>query len=111
MKLPPDKATTAVNHYVAQMLAANARRLAAQRAPDAPLKSIMADWFESLPHVSRFRRFGLTEISDAMEDRTSHRHANKDLSAALLALGFTRGRDWTKAGKDSRYWLPPSNQL
>lgn len=107
MPPPPNSAPSDVTQFVNQMRASNARRIAERNSPADPLKAFVAAWFGSLPSVTRLRRYQLTEIVDALQDRTGHRHAYRHISAALLAAGFSRHRDYTKAGKDSRYWLPP----
>lgn len=106
---PPNDAVR-VNSYIKQVFERNAKIAAARRAPQDPLARLISEWFDGLPPVTRHRRYQIAEIADVIQDRTGKRPANKNISAALLTLGFTRGRDWTRAGRDSRYWLPPSSQ-
>ena len=106
---PPSKPDDAVRQYVRELLASDARRCAEinQRHGSNPLVSVVQDWWCGLPVITRNRRFAMTEISDALYAQTRHRNSYRDIAAALEALNWTTGRDWTRAGRNRRYWKPP----
>ena len=101
---PPTVIQKIVNNFLAD-LALHRAALTAPR-PD-PLVTELAEWFTSLPIVTRNRRYQMSEISNALFTRTNHRYADNALSEALRALGWTAGRSWTRAGRNCRYHLPP----
>ena len=107
--LPPDKTDEVTTQYVRELLASDARRCAEinQRHGSNPLVSAIQDWWLTLPVITRNRRFAMAEISDALYVQTRHRHSWRDIAAALEALSWTTGRDWTRAGRNRRYWKPP----
>lgn len=106
---PPYMTDEVTTQYVREILASDARRCAEinQRNGSNPLVSAVQDWWCNLPVVTRNRRFAMTEISDALYAQTRHRHSWRDIAAALDALDWTAGRDWTRAGRNRRYWQPP----
>jgi hypothetical protein len=65
------------------------------------------EWFESMPPASRQRRFTLEEICIRLRGLYRDRPALRVIAAAMRRLGWTEGRDWTNAGRNRRFWLPP----
>ncbi len=115
---PPANAKSevvSIDAYVRQALISNARRNARRNAertsPIDPLTVIVRDWFDSLPIVTRHRKYQLVEISDALLTRTGHRFADRNIAAVLESMGWTSGRSWTRAGRNRRYHTPPATQL
>lgn len=108
--MPPPSTMTALQRYVSQILADDARRIAERnaerKAPTDPLSAAICVWWESLPKVTRHRRYTLAEISDALLIRTGHRYADRHISAALQSAGWTRSRSWRKADCDRRFFTP-----
>ena len=110
---PPSRATAEVVNIktlVRLQHELNARRAAEFNAKSAipadPLDLAINDWWSSLPVVTRHRRYQLSEISDALHIRTGHRFADRHITAILEAKGWTQHRDWTRAGRNRRYWKP-----
>lgn len=75
---------------------------AAEPEPAAKLSQRLIDWHQSLPAVSRMRRFSMSEIEKAMT--TQGRYIGQE----LLSLGWRRKRVWSTSGSYSRYWVPPN---
>lgn len=94
--------------FVRRQLEHNARRIAERTSPTDPLTVIVRDWFDSLPIVTRHRKYQLVEISDALLTRTGHRFADRNITAVLESMGWTSGRSWTRAGRNRRYHTPPA---
>ena len=111
---PPANAKSevvSIDAYVRQALISNARRIAERTSTIDPLAVIVHDWFDSLPIVTRHRKYQLVEISDALLTRTGHRFADQKITAVLESMGWTSGRSWTRAGRNRRYHTPPAAQL
>jgi hypothetical protein len=64
-------------------------------------------WYAALPPAMRNRRFSIAEICRCLQGRYRDRPAARMVAAALRMNGFMACRDWTAAGRNSRYWLPP----
>lgn len=109
--LPPNTTENATTQYVREVMAVNARRRAEldTASGNDTLTSIIDRWWHALPVVTRNRRFAMKEISDAVYAQTRHRHSWQNLAIALEALNWTTGRDWTRAGRNRRYWKPPQS--
>ncbi len=93
---------------------ARIKRQHAERNAPPPVSSLdaaLSAWWASLPAVTRIRRYQLVEISDALQLRTGKRFADRFISRALEARGWTSGRSWTRAGRNRRYHIPPVTQL
>ena len=100
-----------IDAFVRRQLENNARRLAERTSPIDPLAVIVRDWFDSLPIVTRYRKYQLVEISDALLTRTGRRFADRKITAVLESMGWTSGRSWTRTGRNRRYHTPPATQL
>lgn len=68
---------------------------------------LIRDWFNSMPPAMRNRRFTTGELLVRFTGRYRDKPACRMIAAALRANGFTSHRDWTNAGCNQRYWLPP----
>ena len=68
--------------------------------------SLIRSWQEQATHVQRLRLFTidelirLTNLSGRFRVRASHRYTGE----ALRRCGFKQKRDWTRAGRNKRYW-------
>ena len=71
-------------------------------ANPSSLESKLLEWHRSLPEVSRYRRFSMSEIEAALG--TTGRY----ISSILLKNAWTRKRIWSTTGQYHRYWEPPS---
>ena len=103
---PPQTTPFDITQFVRQVLTEDARRRTESVPTADPLHAAIDDWWNALPVVTRHRRYQLTEISDALFIRTGNRFANRHITAALESMAWTTGRDWTRAGRNRRYWLP-----
>lgn len=66
-----------------------------------PLRQRFVDWYRTLPEISRYRAFSMTEFETALGTQ------GKYISPVLLDLGWQRKRRWSSRGQYLRYWLPP----
>lgn len=107
---PPNTTKDVTAQYVQGVLASIARRCTEINTPTGndPLTLIIDRWWHALPVITRYRRFAMQEISDAVYAQTQHRHSWRDLATALEELGWIPGRDWTRAGRNRRFWKPPN---
>jgi hypothetical protein len=64
-------------------------------------------WWQYLPPCQRKRKFQLWEVSAICQGKTGNRPADRDIAEALRSLGWTECRDWTREGRNRRYWAPP----
>ncbi|MGL5839777.1 MAG: hypothetical protein ACRCY3_14895 [Sphingorhabdus sp.] len=65
------------------------------------LKQRFLAWLDSVPEVSRNRRYSIVEFERALSTQGRY------ISPVLLSLGWTRQRDWSSKGQNQRYWVPP----
>lgn len=75
-----------------------------QAAPKpSPLRERFLTWHRSLPAVSRYRPFAMSEIEAAMGTQGRY------ISPILLDLGWSRHRKFSVGARGSynRFWLPP----
>jgi hypothetical protein len=72
---------------------------------------VIREWFEAMPPASRQRRFTLEEICIRFKGMYKDRPAFRVIAAAMRRLGWTEGRDWTNAGRNRRYWVPPATPV
>lgn len=69
--------------------------------------SLIRCWQDQATHVQRLRLFTidelirLTNLSGRYRDQASHRYAGE----ALRRCGFKQKRNWTRAGRNKRYWI------
>ena len=106
---PPDNTETAVQRYVREALA-EVRANNVTTRQTSPLQTVILEWFDSQPFVSRHRRYSMAEIAQAITDSTGHRYQWQAISNALESLGWSSGRDWTRAGRNRRWHRPPTQQ-
>ena len=90
-----------LRHYAAQLnKQVEAQR--AQRAQPSSMRDRFSRWYDSLPAVSRERRFAMSELEVALKTQ------GKYISPVLLELGWRRKRIWSTTGQYHRYWEPPT---
>lgn len=70
---------------------------------------LIGNWYKAIPPASRQRRYTTEELLTQFAGRYRDRPAIRMIAAALRANGFTSKRDWTVAGRNQRYWLPPKD--
>jgi hypothetical protein len=70
-------------------------------------KVLVGEWYNSIPPAARKRRYRSDELLHIFTGRYRDRPALRMIVAALRANGFTSHRDWSAAGRNSRYFLPP----
>lgn len=89
-----------LHHFAAQLrkLAEDGRT---ERSRPSSLHAKFVAWYDSLPPVSRDRRFSMVEIEAAL--KTQGRY----ISPIMSKLGWTRKRIWSTRGQNLRYWVPP----
>lgn len=69
-----------------------------------PLEDQIKHWWANLPPSLCRRRFQLAEIAGQCCGRGGGKPANREVAAALRALGWREFRDWTSAGRNKRFW-------
>lgn len=70
---------------------------------------LIRDWQASMPLTMRGRAYTMDEIVRRFQGRYSPSPAPRVIAAALRKLGWTAHRDWTLAGRNTRYWRAPQS--
>jgi len=65
------------------------------------------NWWEGLPPAMQSRRFHVSEIAQQCRGRYRPAPALREVALALRLLGWQQRRDWTKAGRNTRFWHKP----
>lgn len=65
-------------------------------------------WWNDLAPATRQHPWSLETIATAAFTDPDKRPAMRFVASALRELGFVETRDWTKHGRNRRYWTPPS---
>lgn len=76
--------------------------------PVAQYRDTLAAWWSGLPPSTREHPWSLDTVVDAAFSTRAKRPALRCVAQALRQLGFTERRDWTRAGRNRRQWLPPT---
>lgn len=61
-------------------------------------------WWVNLPEDQRQRRFQIMDISAHCKGKFHSKPALREVAAALRTLGWNEKRDWTKVGRNRRFW-------
>lgn len=80
---------------------------AKQQRQQTDFVQLVREWYEAIPPAARARRYTTEELLNTFKGRYSARPSTRMIAAALVANGFTPHRDWTRAGRNRRYWLGP----
>lgn len=72
--------------------------------------ALIKKWYVLMPPAARQRRYTTHELLTTFTGRYRDRPALRMIAAALRINGFTEHRDWTRAGRNQRYWLPPKDK-
>jgi len=108
-----------INQYVAQMReqveklrADHERKQAAQvkREPKRNLDylGIITAWWNNQPPKMRDHPWSIKTIAaDAFAD-SPRNPSIQQVAEALRRIGFTERRDWSRAGRNRRYWIKES---
>ena len=108
---PPEKLTA----YLRDALGDLKRRVDAHKPKSAAsaatptsahYQNAIARWVATLTPVQRLRRYGMDEIVKlaGVEGANGKPASIQAMGVALYAGGFVQARDWTKAGRNRRYW-------
>jgi hypothetical protein len=68
--------------------------------------NVLNEYFNNMPEANVIRRWTLEELCTQLHGRYADKPAPRLVAAALRTLGFTQHRDWTRAGRNRRYWKP-----
>jgi len=70
------------------------------------LKAKVQAWVDTMTPAQKARRFTTSEVEQLAELRGKHGGpaAHHRIAQALRACGFTPRRDWTRAGRNTRFW-------
>ncbi len=94
--------------HEAEQINKTPRPLNPQRVPNKPdYLNQIATWYKSLPPASKYRRYMMAEFTSQFAGAYRSHAAARSIAAALRTLGWIEKRDWTLAGRNRRYWLPP----
>ena len=108
---PPEKLTA----YLRDALGDLKRRVDAHKPKSAAsaatptsahYQHAIARWVATLTPVQRLRRYGMDEIIKLVGTNgvNGQPASIQVMGVALHACGFVQKRDWTKAGRNRRYW-------
>ena len=75
-----------------------------------PLERQLGRWWSSLPPIVQERKFRLAEIAANLRGKFRPKPSAQHVAAALRVLGWQETRDWTTAGRNLRYWIPPEQR-
>ncbi len=112
--MQPPQTTLTLRQQVDQLIAQASH--ASRRAPKPRVKNcclsinytqLIQHWFEKEPPALRQRKYSMTEFVIRFAGRFRPKPAARLLAEALRELGWTEHRDWTRAGRNRRYWQPP----
>lgn len=76
--------------------------------PPVDYKKLVQQWYDKEPPALRNRKYSMAEFVIRFTGRFRPRPATRLIAEALRELGWTEHRDWTRAGRNRRYWCPPS---
>lgn len=73
----------------------------------AKLRDQITTWSESMTPDQRNRRFTIDEIERlaGLVGKFGGRAAHHHIAQTLRHIGFAPCRDWTKSGRNKRYWI------
>lgn len=74
-------------------------------------KQLIQHWYEQEAPALRERKYSMTEFVVRFSGRFRPKPATRLIAEALRELGWTEHRDWTRAGRNRRYWLAPASHL
>lgn len=77
--------------------------------PKLDYTKLIHDWWHSMAPATRNHPWSIETIMAAAFKDKPRRPALRCVAAALRTAGWTERRDWTRAGRNRRYWLPPTN--
>lgn len=102
-----------MRRYAAQLAADRARKQAIEQKRQPPAKldyvALIQIWWNSMPPATRQHPWSLEVIAAAAFSGQTRRPAMRHVAAALETLKWTTRRDWTKAGRNRRLWIPPTS--
>lgn len=76
--------------------------------PPVDYKQLIRRWYDKEPPALRHRKYSMTEFILRFAGRFRPKPAARLIAEALRELGWTEHRDWTRAGRNRRYWVPPA---
>jgi len=85
------------------------------RFGDDRLVNGISAWLKTMSQHQQSRKFTIDEVVTLAQLTGTYQAspAKREVAQALRALGFRPCRDWTKAGRNRRYWIKcgiPPNQ-
>lgn len=73
--------------------------------PAKPLDVQITELMATLPPTQRDRKWSMAELVSRLDGRYRDRPHPQMVGEALRRLGWSTGRNWTKAGGGRRYWV------
>ena len=70
-------------------------------------ETLIHAWFSAIPPAVRQRPFQMEELTARFHGKYRERASAKVIGQALRKLGWSEHRDWTRDGRNRRYWMPP----
>lgn len=77
--------------------------------PPVDYKTLIQRWYDMEAPALRQRKYSMSEFILRFTGRFRPKPAARLVAEALRELGWTEHRDWTRAGRNRRYWRPPIN--
>lgn len=112
---PPQKTLTLKQQVAALMELARQQKLPQAARPtstntytNVDYKQMIQHWYANEPPAFRDRKYSMAEFVIRFAGRFRPKPATRLIAEALRALGWTEHRDWTRAGRNRRYWCPPA---
>lgn len=118
--MQPPQMMTSLKQQVDQLIArANQQATVTPSLRPAPTnsctnldyKQLIHHWYEQEAPALRERKYSMTEFVMRFTGRFRPKPATRLIAQALRELGWTEHRDWTRAGRNRRYWLAPASRL
>lgn len=110
-----------ISEYTAQLREQVAKRRSEQvrieaaqvkREPKRKLDylGIVTAWWNNQPPKMRVHPWSLKTIAAAAFADSQRKPSIQHVAEALRRLEFTERRDWSRAGRNRRQWLPPTDK-
>jgi hypothetical protein len=93
---------------LAEKLAMEQKRQTSSRLDYAEFLRV---WWNSMPPAVRHHPWSIETIAAAAFSGEPRHPALRCVAQALRNLGFSERRDWTRAGRNRRQWIPPTDKL
>ena len=113
MQPPTIQAGLPLCKYFAALTAISEQQNRQQLEPDTrhgsvyDLQAKVQSWVDAMTPTQRSRRFTTSEVEQlaGLTGKHGGAAAHHRIAQALRACGFQPRRDWTRAGRNTRFWI------